>query len=128
MLSSSIARPCSGLGDRVTGEFFEITGPKHRRVGVKHLKKLDGTLAVEPEEFREVATDFYRDLLTTDLLLEAQDGCRQQVWEHIQRRVTDPMQASLAQPFSVAKLRDALRALPQDSFPGEDGLAPIFFL
>ena len=38
------------LGDRVTGEFFEISGPKHRRVGVKHLKKLDGTMAVEPEE------------------------------------------------------------------------------
>ena len=104
------------LGDRVTGEFFEITGPKHRRVGVKHLKKPDGTLAVESEELREVASDFYRDLLTTDPLLEAQDGCRQQVWEHIQehieRRVTDLMRASLAQLFSAAELRDALRALP----------------
>ena len=38
------------LGDRVIGEFFEITGPKHRRVGVHHFKKLDGMLAIKPEE------------------------------------------------------------------------------
>ena len=67
------------LGDRVIGEFFEIIGPKHRRVGVKHLKKPDGTMAIKLEEIQEVATDFSRDLLTTDPLLEAQDICRQQV-------------------------------------------------
>ena len=38
------------LGDWVTGEFFEINGPKHCRVGVKHLKNVDGTLAINLEE------------------------------------------------------------------------------
>ena len=65
--------------------------------------------------------------MTSDPLEETQDVCRQQVWEPIQRRVTDPMRAPLAQPFSAAELRDALRALPWDSCPREDGLAPIFF-
>ena len=56
----------SQVGDCVTGVFFELAGSRHRRAGVKQLKKPDGSMAVEPEEIQEVATDFYRDLLTVD--------------------------------------------------------------
>ena len=46
------------VGDRVTGGFFEVVGLRHHRAGVRQLKKPDGTLAVEPDEMREVAKDF----------------------------------------------------------------------
>ena len=35
----------SQVGDRVTGEFFELAGPRHRRAGVEQLKELDGSMA-----------------------------------------------------------------------------------
>ena len=64
------------IGDKVTGEFFEVAGPRHHRVGFRQLKKPDGTLAVEPDEMREVATDFYGDLLIVDPPLGSLDACR----------------------------------------------------
>ena len=67
------------IGERVTGEFLEVAGPRHHRARVRQLKKQDGTLAVEPDEMREVATDFYRDLLIVDPPSESLDACRSQV-------------------------------------------------
>ena len=78
-------------GDRVFGEFFEVAGPRHQRAGVWQLKKPNGTLAVEPNKLRKVATNFNRDLLTADPPLESLDACRNQVWSHVQRRVSDAM-------------------------------------
>ena len=52
-----------GQGHR---EFFEVTVPRHCRAGVRQLKKPDGSLAVEPDEMREVAMGFYGDLPTVD--------------------------------------------------------------
>ena len=125
---SQAAQWWTQVGDRVTGEFFEVVGPRHRRAGVRQLKKPDGTLAVEPDEMREVATDFYRDLLTVDPPPESLDACRDQVWGHVQRRVSDDMRQTLVQQIQVTELWDALRALPRASCPGVDGLAPGFFL
>ena len=83
---------------------------------------------MELEEIQEVAIDFYRDLLTMDEPLTDRDICRQQIWGHIQRRVIDGMQLSLARPFWVAKLQKALSALPRDSYPRVDGLSAGFFV
>ena len=47
---------------------------------------------------------------------------------HVQRSVTDDMRNRLLAPFTESELLDALRALPRDRCPGEDGLSPSFFL
>ena len=54
------------VGDRVTGEFFRTTGPRFSREGVRGLRRQDGSLEVELEGLRLLATDFYRHLLSVE--------------------------------------------------------------
>ena len=116
------------VGDRVSGEFFSIMGPRHSRAGVRRLRRTDGTLATEPEELREIASQFYRELLTEDALSPTSLESRQRVLSHVRRSVTEDMRLRLLAPFTSSELHDALRALVRDSCPGEDGLLPSFFL
>ena len=116
------------VGDRVLGEFLSIMGPRHSRAGVCRLRRTDGTLATEPEELREIASQFYRELLTEDALSPTSLESRQRVLSHVRRSVTEDMRLRLLAPFTSSELHDALRALARDSCPGEDGLLPSFFL
>ena len=116
------------LGDRVTREFFAINGPRHSCVGIRQLKRQDGTIATEPDELCSIATDFYSDLLSADPPTAARKVCRETTWTHVQRRVTDRMRDALALPLSDEELMEALRVLPRHSCPGEDGLTPTFFM
>ena len=116
------------VGDRVTGDFFDTTGPRHARTGVRRLRRPDGSCATAPEEIRGIATDFYRILLSAEEPSTYSEECRQTVWLHTRRVVTAEMRMSLMTPFSEGELLDALRALPRDSCPGEDGLLPSFFM
>jgi hypothetical protein len=45
--------------------FFSITAPKHNQFHVMHLERLDRSLADESNEMMNVATDFFKSLLTT---------------------------------------------------------------
>ena len=49
----------------------------------RQLKKPGSSLAVESEEIQEVATNFYKDLLTMDEPSADRDACRQQIWGHV---------------------------------------------
>ena len=118
----------SQVGDRVTGEFFRITGPRHSREGVIHLRRPDGTFESDPVGMREMATSFYRDLLSAESESESVLECRQQVLGYVRRSVTLEMCGQLLAPFSETELLTALKALPRHSCPGRDGLSPIFFL
>ena len=85
-------------------------------------------MATEPEELREIASQFYRELLTEDTLSPTSLESRQRVLSHVRRSVTEDMRLRLLAPFTSNELQDALRALARDSCLGEDGLLPSFFL
>ena len=116
------------VGDRVSGEFFSITGPRHSRSGIRRLRRTDGSLSTEPAEMREIATEFYSELLSEEALSPTCQGNRQEVLRHVRRSVTDAMRGRLSAPFSCCELAEATRALARDSCPGVDGLLPSFFL
>ena len=118
----------SQVGDRVTGEFFRITGPRFAREGVRGLRRPDGSVEVEPEGLREFATGFYRSLLSVEEESGTSEASRQRVLSSVRRTVTEEMCDSLLAPFSEEELLRALKALPRDSCPGGDGLLPAFFL
>ena len=112
----------------MTEEFFRITGPRHSRVRIRRLRRPDGSFASEPEDIRELASSFYRELLSAEAPSENQLACRPEVWGHVRRVVTSEMQDALLSPLTCEELAKALHALLRDSCPGEDGLGLRFFL
>ena len=110
------------------GGVFRITGPRFSREGVRGLRRQDGSLEVEPEGLRSLATDFYRRLLSVEEESITVEGSRQRVLGSVWQSITDDMQDNLLAPFSEEELLRALKALPRDSCPGGDGLLPSFFL
>lgn len=116
------------VGDRVSEEFLSISGPRHSRSGIRRLRRADGTLTTEPAEMREVATEFYSELLSEEAPSLTCHESRQRVLRHVHRSVTDDMRSRLSAPFSCCELAEATRALARDSCPGVDGLLPSFFL
>ena len=105
-----------------------ITGPRHSGEGIRSLRRFDGSIATDPMELRTIATHFYSSLLTCDETSGTSGESRQRVLRHVQCSVTDDMRRRLLAPFTESELLDALRALPRDRCPGEDGLSPSFFL
>lgn len=103
------------------GEFFAMTGPRR-------LHQVDGSFASKPDEIREVATSFYRDLKTAEEASPSRDESREAVWMHTRKVVTAKMSAELMRPFSGSELHDTLRVLLRDSCPGTDRLLPSIFL
>lgn len=66
------------LRDRVTRDFFEMTGACFKREELTRLRKADGRIAVgPPPKVRAIATDFYKDHLSaramSDKVREAQE-------------------------------------------------------
>ena len=116
------------VGDRVSAEFFDITGPRHARAGIRSLRCSDGAITRDPVQVHEIATEFYRGLMTVAPLSEEAIDCRELVWSHTRHTVTEQMQTSLAAPLTGDELTTALMALPRGSCPGEDGLPVAFFV
>ena len=56
------------------------------------------------------------------------EACRLQIWSRIFPKVTEDMKAKLRADLSTEELASAIKDLPHNSCPGEDGLPPIFFL
>mgnify|MGYP002775001180 FL=1 len=85
-------------------------------------------MTTSPEEMRQIATEFYRELLSADPLSEEILQSRDKVWSRIQPRVTEVMREALKAPLTPFELHEAITMLPPHSCPGEDGLTPAFFL
>ena len=115
------------LGDRCNVDFFKMVHTKFCNTGVKQLKKTDGILTIVPEEMRQVATDFFQDLLSAKALSSEVLECRQRFWDKVCPKVTSTMRQTLDAPLQEEELAEAIRTLPHTSCPGEDGLTPTFF-
>ena len=79
-------------------------------------------------ELCTIATQLYSSLLIVKETNGIAWESKQWVLRHVQRFVTDSMRMRLLAPFTESKLLDALRALPRNRCPGEDGVSPALFL
>ena len=77
---------------------------------------------------REIATQFYRELLSEEAPSSTCAESRQRALSHVRRSVTDGMRSRLSAPFTCCELSEAVRALARDSCPGVDGLLPVFLV
>ncbi len=116
------------IGDKCNKEFFNAVKQKRFNSGLKQLRRYDGTLTKDPEEMLQIATDFYRDLLTAQPVSSETLRKREEVWAAITPTVSEEMRSSLREPFSQEEIAEALHALPVLGCPGEDGLPLAFFL
>lgn len=89
------------LGDKVSGEFFALTSPRHSRTGVRRLQWPHGSCATEPDEIKGIATDFYCDLLSAKEPPPSREDCRQSVWMHTRKFVIDEMHVRLLAPVTL---------------------------
>lgn len=90
------------------------------------LQQQDGSLSSEPDEMRNIATQFYRTLLIEETPLRVGFESKQVVLSHVCRSVTNGMHVQLSAPFSREELLEALRALARDSRSRVDA-CPLLF-
>ena len=116
------------VGDKVNKMFFSQVAPKWSTIGIKQLRREDGSLTVDESEIVQIATTYYAKLLTADVATESVHISRKRVWDQIKPKVTNEMKVALVKPFDIMEIHNALRALSLMSCPGEDGITPHFFL
>jgi hypothetical protein len=114
--------------DRCSKDFFESAKPQLAYRGIRQLRKDDGSLTTSPSEMRQIATQFYQDLLSAEEITQEMLNCRQKIWSTIRPIVTMEMKDTLRLRFTTNELWEAVKALPFSSCPGEDGLSVSFFL
>ena len=100
------------MGDKVTKDFFHVAGPKNLNLPIKFLQRQDGSLTNDPQELRAIATDFYRNLLSTETRPPLSEALRQKVWATIPASVTSEMNHILDAPFGMDEIMLALKAIP----------------
>ena len=97
-------------------------------IGIKQLRREDGSLTEDESEIVQIATTYYAKLLTADVATESVHISRKRVWDQIKPKVSNEMKVALLKPFDIMEIHNALRALSLMSCPGEDGITPHFFL
>ena len=56
------------VGDKTTKEFFRSKGPRHARTMMCRLNREDGTTTEDGDKMRNIATSYYKCLLTEDTM------------------------------------------------------------
>ena len=113
------------LGDRVK-MFFSRVSLKWSAVGIKQLRREDGSLIEDELEIVQIATTYYTKLLSSGVATESVHTSRKCAWDKIKPKVTNEMKVALLKPFDIMEIHNALRALSLMSCPVDDGIAHFF--
>ncbi|MCO5591259.1 hypothetical protein L7F22_045240 [Adiantum nelumboides] len=85
-------------------------------------------LHTDPDQVLGIATDFYEDLFTVEIVTVEILKVREQIWSATHSRVTDDMRYQLMAPFTIDELHDAVHSLAPSPCPGDGGLTRGFFV
>ena len=75
------------VGDKVNKMFFSQVAPKWSTIGIKQLRREDGSLTEDESEIVQIATTYYAKLLTADVATESVHISRKRVWDQIKPKV-----------------------------------------
>ena len=115
------------VGDKTTKEFFRSKGLRHARTMMRNLNREDGTTTEDGDKMRNIATSYYKRLLTEDTMATWEDIREDIILHSIPEKVTSDMNTWLMHPLSIIEIWEALSDLDAYSCPGIDGLTPHFF-
>ena len=61
------------MGDKTSKEFIQTKRPRHPRIVMRDLNREDGTTTEDGEEMRNIATTYYKRLLTEESMATRED-------------------------------------------------------
>ena len=94
---------------------------------MRSLNREDGTTTEDGDEMRNIATSYYKRLLTEDNMATGGDIREDIILQSIPKKVTMEMNAWLMRPLSLIEIWEALSYLDAVSCPKIDSLTPHFF-
>jgi hypothetical protein len=109
-------------GDKNTKYFHSHASDRKRINRIKKLKKESGEVVEEEEAMKEVVTNYFINLFTSNagMGMEA-------ILDHIDSRVNPAMNELLCKEFTTKEVEEALESIGDLKAPGLDGMPSIFY-
>ena len=109
-------------GDNNT-KFFHCQATKRSKKNLIHgIMDEDNNWRVEPDEIATHLINYQQELFTSSNPISHGVAL-----EYIPRVITDHMNATLAAPFQVKEVKEALKQMAPLKAPGPDGIPPLFY-
>ena len=109
-------------GDRNTNFFHMRANMRRRKNMIRALHNALGIRVEDKAEMKQLVTDFYKTLYTTEGVQGVDD-----VLQHVPRKVTPEMNASLCAPYTNEEVKQALFQMFPTKAPGPDGFPAHFY-
>jgi exonuclease III len=109
-------------GDRNTKYFHSVASERKKTNKIMKLRREDGVLVEEEEAMKEVATNYFSNLFTS-----SPGGRMNELLNHVDATVTEPMNEMLCKEFNSREVIDALDSIGDLKAPGPDGMHAIFY-
>ncbi|PRQ55385.1 putative RNA-directed DNA polymerase [Rosa chinensis] len=109
-------------GDQNTKFLHGFAKARGRRNKILGVSDLNGNWQESAAGVQQAFIGYFEQLFATE-------GCNHMelVLDSIHRKVTDTMNCKLAQPFTQLEIEKALKQMPPDKAPGEDGFSAQFY-
>ena len=103
---------------------FNLEKIRQQKKEMTELKSHSGELLSDSKDIREEMNDFYQDLFSEEVDLEAQDW----LLDQLSMSLDEQEQASCEGLLTVEECREALNGIDTGKSPGIDGLTTEFYI
>ena len=115
-------------GDKVNKMFFAMHNHYKSNVRISRLKCPDGSYTTDPNQMRQIASDYYETLFKATSFAGDDLVKRDTIWSRIRKRVSVQLSECLLQPLSSQEILKAVKTLAKDVCPGLDGMGVQWYI
>ena len=124
----NIASEWAESGDKVNKMFFKMHNFHKSTARISQLKCPDGSFTNDASQMRQIASEYYDNLLKAQSFSIGDLAKRDIIWSRIQHKVPVQLSERLLQPLSPQEVFKAAKSLAKDVCPGLDGLSVQWYL
>ena len=114
-------------GDKVNREFFLTKAPELRGTHIQRLKWKDDSMATDEEEILQIATNYYKDLLTPTLIDGPPSILMHDVVACLKTKIAEVAKTQLSKAIKKEEIVAGLGRIHSLACPGADGMPKAFF-